>query len=172
MTLKRSRSSRTSAIGSASSGPVAGQGVGDAVGQELAVRQPGRRVVQRPALGGLEEAGVVERDRGELGRSGSGRRSRAGPSARSLCPDAEAEDADDAAAGGQRHADDGAEDAVRQVGRAVGPGVVVVDGERPAVADDRAADPLVDRHAAAEEAVEEPDAVAHDERCRRPARAR
>ena len=44
-----------------------GERVGDAVGQEVAVRQAGDRVVEGAALGGLEEMGVVEGDRGELG---------------------------------------------------------------------------------------------------------
>src|SRR6185503_20477355 len=43
-----------------------------AVSQEVAVRQAGDRVVQRAALRGLEEVGVVEGDRRELGEPAQG----------------------------------------------------------------------------------------------------
>ena len=44
----------------------------DPVRQQLAVRQAGHRVVQRAALGRVEQPGVVERDRGELGEADEG----------------------------------------------------------------------------------------------------
>jgi hypothetical protein len=43
--------------------------MGDPVGQKLAVGQAGRRVVQGAALGGVDEPGIVERDRGKLGEA-------------------------------------------------------------------------------------------------------
>ena len=72
MTLNRSRSSSTTAIDSASSRGGRASAWRDAVGQELAVRQAGRRVVQGAALRHVDESRVVERDRGELGEAGQG----------------------------------------------------------------------------------------------------
>ena len=54
------------------------EGMGDAVRQQLAVRQAGRRVVEGAALGDVDEARVVDGDRGQLGEPGQGRRRRAG----------------------------------------------------------------------------------------------
>jgi len=45
------------------------QCAGDPVGQELAVRQAGGRVIEGAPLGGVHEPGVVQGDRGELGEA-------------------------------------------------------------------------------------------------------
>ena len=164
MTLNRSRSSRTTAIDSASSALVTGQGVRDAVGQELAVGQPGRRVVEGPALGDIDEPGVVERDRGELGEAGQGVDVPRGPSAdrcartrdRARRPTRPPE------VSGTPTTDPNMP--VGSAGRAAVPRVVVVDRERRAGRDDRAAEALVDGDAVPEIAVEQAGAVAHDER--------
>ena len=72
MTLNRSRSSRMTAIGSGVVGRGRGQRVRDPVGQQLAVGQAGRRVVQRAALRVVDQPRVVEGDRGELGEARQG----------------------------------------------------------------------------------------------------
>ena len=48
------------------------QGVTDPVGQQLAVREAGDRVVQRAAPSGVEQARIVEGDRRELGEANEG----------------------------------------------------------------------------------------------------
>ena len=162
MTLNRSRSSRMTATGSASV-RLGRQGVRDPVGQELAVREAGGRVVEGAALGRVEQPGVVERDRGELGEADQGvglaRSERAIGRARG-----EADDPDRRPARGQRHAEDGPERGGRQVRRAVAERVVVVDRERRARAVDLAAEALVDRHPVPEEVAEQAAAVADHER--------
>ena len=97
------------AIGSGVVRAGARERVGDAVGQQLAVRQAGGRVVEGAALGDVDEARVVERDRGELGEAGQRRRPRAGPNGRSVAPDARPMTPTTSSARGERHADDRAE---------------------------------------------------------------
>ena len=67
---------------------VARQGVGDPVGQQLAVGQAGGRVVQGAALGAVDQPRVVEGDRGQLGEAGQGARSRARRTAARPSPEA------------------------------------------------------------------------------------
>jgi len=153
MTLNRSRSSRIRAIG---------QRVGDPVGQELAVRKAGDRVVEGPTLDGLEEMGVVEGDRGELGKPAQGR-DLADPERPLHAARCQPDHADDPAARRQGNADDGAEDARRHVAGPLRPGVVVIDGDRPPFPVDEPREPAVDRHAVAEEIGEQADPVADDE---------
>ena len=64
----------------------AGEGVRDAVGQELAVGQPRRRVVERPALGDIDEPGVVERDGRELAEARQRTDVPAAPAPLRCCP--------------------------------------------------------------------------------------
>ena len=55
-----------------------GQRMRDPVGQQLPVGETGRRVVERAALGRIEQPRIVEGDRRELGEARQGVRSRAG----------------------------------------------------------------------------------------------
>ena len=54
--------------------------------EELAVGQPGRRVVERAALGDVDEPGVVERDRGELAEARQRVDVPAAPAPLACCP--------------------------------------------------------------------------------------
>ncbi len=135
------------------------QRLGDPVGEQLAVRQPGRRVVERAPLGGIEQARVVERDRGELCEPDEGvrlaRPERAIDRARG-----EPDDADRLAARRQRHAHHRAERPARHIGRASGEVVVVGDRERCPGPEDLPGKALVDRHPLADEVDEDAAAVA------------
>jgi len=124
--------------------------VTDPVRQQLAVREAGDGVVERAAPGGVEQARVVERDRGELGEANeSVRLARAErPIVR---PGREADHADRHAAGGQRDADDRAEVGGLEVGHPLRVGIVVGDHERGAGPVDVADQALVDRDVAAEQ---------------------
>ncbi len=133
---------------------VAGEGVRDPVGQELAIGEPGRRVVERPTLGDVDEPGVVERDRRELAEARQRADVPAAPAPRAAAR-SQAQHADDPAARRERNADDRTEDARRQRRRTALPRVVVVDRERASGRDDAARQALVDPHATAEIAIEE-----------------
>ena len=132
MTLNRSRSSRMTAIGSRSSVRWPARAWRDPVGQQLAVGQAGRRVVERAALRHVEEPRVVERDRGQLGEAGEGVRSRAAPNARSVVPEASPRTPTTRPpeASGTPTTDPNVP--VGRSRRAVAQGVVVVDGQRRA----------------------------------------
>ena len=88
MTLNRSRSSRITAIALGLVRADARERVGDPVGQQLAVRQPGRRVVEGAALRDVDQPRVVEGDRGELGEPGQRIDLARAPNVRSVEPDA------------------------------------------------------------------------------------
>ena len=136
-----------------------GQRVGDPVREQLTVRQPGRRVVQRAALGGIEQPRVVEGDRRQLGEPDEGvrlaRPERAVDRARG-----EPDDAHRLAARRERHAHHGAERPARHVGRASDEVVVVGDRQRRPGPEDLAGEALVDRHPLADEVDEDAAAVA------------
>ena len=152
------------AIGLASSGR-AREGVGDPVGQELAVRQARGRVVEGAALRDVDETRVVERDRGELGEAGQrldlalSERPSDCPEARPITPTTRPPDS-----GGRRRR--------RRAVPAGRPGarrprVVVIDRDRLAGPDDRAGHAVARRQdAIPDEVGEDADADAHDERRR------
>ena len=138
------------------------QGVGDPVGQQVAVGQARDGVVQCAALRLLEQVGVVQRDRGELGEAAE--RSDLAAAERPLVASrGEPDDADGPAAGGQRHGDDGTEHVGRQSRRPANEGVVILGRDRAALANDEAAEPVGGRQPVAEEVGEDADPVADDE---------
>ena len=103
-----------------------GERVADPVGQQLAVGETGRRVVERATQRGIEQPRIVEGDRRELGEAHQGvRLARAErPIVR---PRREPDHPDRRPAGGQRDADDRAESLGLEVGHTFGVRPVVVD---------------------------------------------
>ncbi len=143
--------------------PVTRQGVRDPVGQELAVRQAGRRVVQGATLGDVDEAGVVEPDRGKLREAGKRLDIAVAPLAARLTG-RQPEHPDHPTARGERHRDHGPEDADRHVGGASGPAVVVGEDDRLAAAGDFAGEALVERDPEAQQVGVEARADSQDQR--------
>ncbi len=141
MTLKPSRSSRMTAISVASPRwPARACRIRSVRSSRFG--EAGGRVVERAALGGVDEPRVVEPDRGELGEVGQGVDLAPAPQPAGVAR-REAEDADDPPARRQRHGHHGAERFEREVRRAIGPGVVVVDRDGAPRCDDRAGQALV-----------------------------
>ena len=126
MTLNRSRSRRMTATGSDPSGRDEARACAIRSVRSSRFGQPGRRVVQRPALGGIHQPGVVERDRGELGEAGQRVDLALAPSSIGFAG-GQPEHPDDPPGGRQRHPDHGAEHPRRRRHRAARPGVVGID---------------------------------------------
>ena len=137
--------------------------MGDSVRQEVAIREARDRVVQGAPLGRLEQVRVVEGDRSELGEPAEGA-DLARPERPLETARREPDHADDAPAGRQRNPDHGTEHEGGHVACALGPGVVVVDGDRASLAVDDAGQPAVGRHPVIEEIGEQPDPVADHQR--------
>ena len=143
-------------------GPRGGEGMGDPVGQELAIGQAGRRVVEGAALGGVDEPGVVEGDRGELREARQRLDLALAPAPLDLAR-GQAKHADHTPRRHQGNPDDGPDRPDGDARRAAAPAVVVVHGHRGRRPEDLAGEPFGDRHPVPDELGEEAGAVADDE---------